>query len=80
MLNPTLRRAKHLLRNLGSARASETQLRRELNSGTVTPSRAEDLNAALRLARAAVNRAADAWNTVAASLTASEIRRVVAAL
>ena len=80
MLNPTLRRAKHLLRALGTARASETQLRRELDKGTVTPSRAEDLKAALRLAGEAVDRAANAWNTVAASLTAGEIRRVAASL
>lgn len=72
--------AKKTLRALGDARASETQLRLELEHGTVTPSRAEELNAALRLAQAAVHRAADAWDAVAATLTAGEIRRVAAAL
>ena len=72
--------AKKTLRELGDARASETQLRRELEHGTVTPSRAEELNAALRLAQAAVARAADAWDAIAVTLTAGEIRRVVAAL
>jgi hypothetical protein len=80
MFNPTLRRAKHLLRSLGTARADEVQLRRELEHGTVTPSRAADLAAAIRLAQAAVARATAAWNDVAASLTAVEIRRVVASL
>lgn len=80
MLNPELRRAKRLLHALGAARADESKLRRELDHGAVTPSRAEDLKAALRLAGEAVNRAVEAWNAVAATLTAGEIRRVAAAL
>lgn len=80
MLNINLRRAKSALRSLGDARAAETQLRRELEHGTVTPSRAEELNAALRFAQAAVARATAAWDAIAETLTAAEIRRVAATL
>jgi len=72
--------AKKALRALGDARASEAQLRRELDHGTVTPSRADELAAAVRLARVAVDRAAAAWDAIAVTLTAADIRRVAASL
>ena len=80
MLNPTLRNAKKALRTLGAARADESKLRRELDHGTVTPSRAADLEAAIKLAQAAVARATAVWNAIATTLTAADIRRVAAAL
>ena len=78
MMTATVRQARSVFRKLSEAFCEEYKLRAELKHGTVTPSRAAELQAAVTLAQAAVAKAIKAWNAASTKLTAEEIRHITA--